>query len=85
VVVYYEQGATKLRAKVVCLFDERFDFFVERQYRVWQHRLLQMPRVPAGGTVTASNIIMVALLAWAILAPPAFLWLGVILEQRRSR
>jgi hypothetical protein len=32
VVIYYEQGAPKLRAKVVCLFDERFDFFVERQY-----------------------------------------------------
>jgi hypothetical protein len=28
---------------------------------------------------------MIALLAWAILAPPAFLWLGVILEQRRRR
>ncbi len=38
-----------------------------------------------GGTVTAGKIIMVALLAWAILAPPAFLWLGVMLEQRRWR
>ena len=35
--------------------------------------------------MTAGNIIMVALLAWAILAPPAFLWLGVMLEQRRWR
>jgi hypothetical protein len=35
--------------------------------------------------VTAGNIVMVALLAWAILAPPAFLWLGVMLEQRRRR
>jgi hypothetical protein len=35
--------------------------------------------------MTADNIIMVALLAWAILAPPGFLWLGVMLEQRRWR
>jgi hypothetical protein len=35
--------------------------------------------------VTADDIILAALLAWAILAPPAFLWLGVILEQRRWR
>jgi hypothetical protein len=35
--------------------------------------------------MTADNIIMTALLAWAILAPPAFLWLGVVLEQRRWR
>ncbi len=35
--------------------------------------------------MTARDIIMLALMAWAILAPPAFLWLGVILEQRRWR
>lgn len=35
--------------------------------------------------MTAGNIMMVALLTWAVLAPPAFLWLGVLLEQRRRR
>ena len=35
--------------------------------------------------MTVHNIIMVALIAWAILTPPAFLWLGVMLEQRRRR
>lgn len=35
--------------------------------------------------MTAGNIVMIALMAWAILAPPAFLWLGVWLEQRRWR
>ena len=64
---------------------ERFELFVERQYRVWQHRLLQMPRIPAGGVVTAGHIIMIVLLVWAILTPPAFLWLGVILERRKTR
>jgi hypothetical protein len=35
--------------------------------------------------VTAGDIAMIVLLVWAILTPPAFLWLGVILEQRRRR
>jgi hypothetical protein len=36
VVIYYEQGATKSGAEVVYLFVGRFEFFVERQYRVWR-------------------------------------------------
>ena len=35
--------------------------------------------------MTGHDIIMVALLAFAVLAPPAFLWLGVMLERRRRR
>ena len=46
---------------------------------------LQMPRTPAGGTVTAEDIILIVLLAFAVLAPPAFLWLGVMLERRKKR
>jgi hypothetical protein len=59
---------------------------VERQYPVWQHRLLtNAANTSVGGTVTGHDIIMVALLAFAVLAPPAFLWLGVMLERRRRR
>jgi hypothetical protein len=64
---------------------ERFELFVERQYRIWQHRLLQMPRTPSGGVVTAEDIVLIVLLVFAIAAPPAFLWLGVILERRKTR
>ena len=35
--------------------------------------------------MTAEDIILVALLAFAVLAPPAFIWLGVLLERRKQR
>jgi hypothetical protein len=35
--------------------------------------------------VTAEDIVVIVLLAFAILTPPAFLWLGVILERRKTR
>jgi hypothetical protein len=38
-----------------------------------------------GGVVTAEDIALIVLLAFAVLAPPAFLWLGVILERRKTR
>jgi hypothetical protein len=35
--------------------------------------------------VTAEDIVVMALLLFAIAAPPAFLWPGVILERRKTR
>ena len=35
--------------------------------------------------MTAEDIVLIVLLAFAILAPPAFLWLGVLLERRKTR
>jgi hypothetical protein len=59
---------------------------VERQYRVWQNCLLQMLRNTSRRNRDRARYHHGrALLAWAILMPPAFLWLGVILEQRRRR
>jgi hypothetical protein len=45
----------------------------------------KMPRTLAGGVVTAEDIVLIVLLAFAIVAPPAFLWLGVTLERRKTR
>jgi len=35
--------------------------------------------------VTVEDIILVALLAYAVVAPPVFIWLGVLLERRKLR
>lgn len=35
--------------------------------------------------MTAEDIGLVALLVFAVLAPPAFIWLGVMLERRKQR
>jgi hypothetical protein len=45
-----------------------------------------MPRIPTGGKpVTTADIIKIVGIAAAIVGPPAFIWLGVLIERRKGR